>query len=169
MTRATPRIRIAFGLLLVLALLPGFAVPSTAASANDSISSAKKIKRLPYTNAADTADATRDNADPTTACVGPSDGGLGHTVWYKLKRRKTTNVEVNSIGSDYDTVLAIYTRSDTGEFTEVACDDDTLPTEFGESQVFFTAERRTTYYIAVGSYGEKPGGHLELNMTKEIL
>ena len=66
-------------------------------------------------------------------------------------------------------MLAVYTRSGTGELTEVTCDDDTLPTEFGESQVFFTAERKTTYYIAVGSYGEKPGGHLELTVAKEIL
>jgi hypothetical protein len=136
-----------------------------AVGANDSISSPKKIKGLPYTHAADTADATEDISDPAATCA---PDGLGHTVWYKLKRRKTANVEVNTIGSDYDTVLAVYTRSGTGEFTEVTCDDDTLPTTFGESQVFFTAERRTTYFIVVAAYGTKPAGTLELNVTKHI-
>lgn len=165
MTRATPRIRVAFGLLLGLALLPALAVPSTAVGANDSISSAKRIKRLPSTNAADTTDATSDSADPAATCA---PDGLGHTVWYKLKRKKATSIEVNTIGSNYDTVLAVYTRSGTGEFTEITCDDDTLPTTFGESQVFFTAERRTAYFIVVAAYGEKPAGQLEFNVTKQI-
>jgi hypothetical protein len=165
MTRATTPVLVAFGLLLGLTLLPAFAVPSTAAGANDAFDSAKKIKGLPYTNSADTADATSDNSDPAATCA---PDGLGHTVWYKLKRRKTTDVEVNTKGSDYDTVLAVYTRSDTGELTEVTCDDDTIPTDFGESEVFFTAERRTAYYIVVAAYGEKSAGNLELNVIKQL-
>ena len=104
-------------------------------------------------------------ADPAATC-GPD--GLGHTVWYKLKRKKTTSIEANTIGSDYDTVLAVYTRSGTGEVTEVACDDDTIPTEFGESQVFFTAERKTTYYIVVAAYWEKFARQLALNVKTQI-
>jgi len=84
MTRATTPILVAFGLLLGLTLLPAFAVTSTAAGANDSFDHAKKIKHLPYTASANTADATSDSADPAATC-GPD--GLGYTVWYKLKRK----------------------------------------------------------------------------------
>ena len=165
MTRATTPILVAFGLLLGLTLLPAFAVPSTAAGANDSFGHAKRIKHLPFTASADTADANSDSADPAATC-GPD--GLGHTVWYKLKRKKTTSIEANTIGSDYDTVLAVYTRSGTGELIEVTCDDDTPPTTVGESQVFFTAERKTTYYIVVAAYGEKFARELALNVQPQI-
>ena len=169
MTRVTTPLLVACCLLLGLALLPPFAAPSTAAGANDSLDGAKRIKRLPYAASGETADATRDGADPTTACGDPTDG-VGHTVWYKLKRRKATGVEATTFDSDYDTVLAVYARSGTGEdqtFTEVDCNDDAVPF-VGQSRVSFTAEPGTTYYIGVGAYGLKDAGHLELSVTKLI-
>jgi hypothetical protein len=167
MTRVTTPLLVACCLLFGLALLPAFAVPSTAADANDALNGATRIERLPYTDSADTADATSDGSDPTPTCGDPT-AGVGHTVWHKLKRRKETSVEANTFDSDYDTVLAVYARSGTREnptFTEVACNDDQFP--IGQSQVSFTAQRRTTYYIEVGAYGVKDAGHLELSVGKQ--
>jgi hypothetical protein len=163
MILATTRRLVALGLLFGLALAPA-AGPTTAAGANDSFSSAKKITRIPSTDSADTTDATRDSADPTPTCGDPTDS-VGHTVWYKLKRRKTTSVEADTFNSDYDTVLAVYTRAGTGEFTEVTCNDDQPP--IGQSQVTFTGQRRTIYYIEVGSYGLKDAGHLAVSVKKQ--
>jgi hypothetical protein len=123
---------------------------------NDDFASATTVTEpLPFTDTVDTTDATTDVTDPEPSCVGTS-----HTVWYVFTPSATTFVQVDTIGSDYDTTLSAWTGTE-GNLSEVACNDDF----FGlQSQVLFEAEAGTTYYIMAGSFLDSPGGSLTLNV-----
>ena len=79
---------------------------------------------------------------------------------------------IDTAGSNFDTVLAVYTW-DGIIFTEVACSDDYPPGEFRtlQSQVTFDAAAGTTYYIQAGGFdGEMFGfapevGRLRLSIN----
>src|SRR5437762_2962100 len=55
---------------------------------------------------------------------------------------------VSTYGSDFDTVLAVYTGSAVNALTTVACDDDHGPGT--TSDVTFTASPAVTYHIQIG-------------------
>ena len=174
MPQTRVRALLALGLLLGFALAPALSDPVMGANRprNDKFDRAKKITSLPYTKSQNTANARKDASDPQPTCNSPT-FGIGHTVWYKLKLDSTTAVEVNTFGSLYDTVLAVYTVAGKGEdrvFTEIACNDDSVndPVDpFQDSQVFFTADANTAYYILVGDFGNFGGGQLELSVTED--
>ena len=58
---------------------------------------------------------------------------------------------LDTIGSDFDTVLAIYTGNSVNALSFVACNDGAPPT-FGPSSVTFNAVAGTVYHIAVDGY-----------------
>jgi hypothetical protein len=66
-------------------------------------------------------------------------------------------LQVNTKGSSFDTVLAVYTGSSLAALTQVASNDN-VATSVKYSQVDFTTTRGTTYYFAVdgksGASGE---------------
>ena len=89
----------------------------------------------------------------------------GHSVWY-CWTAPTSGVEVfDTIGSDFDTVLAVYTGNDVSNLTAVAADDDSGGNK--TSRLSFLARYGTTYHIAVDGYAttnaNAPSGTIELN------
>ena len=78
------------------------------------------------------------------------------SIWWKWTAPYKGKVQIDTIGSSFDTVLAVYTGSSVGALTSVAYDDDNG--EGFTSRVDFTAEKGTTYSIAVsgvsGEYGD---------------
>lgn len=135
---------------LVLAGPAGAAPP-----ANDEITSATQVSRLPFSDSLSTVEATPAAGDPE--CV-----GVGPTVWYALTLRRNTTVTVSTAGSNYDTTLSAYTGSP-GNLTQIACNDD-----FGglQSQIEFSVARRQTVYVMVGSFAGGPGGSLSISMVE---
>jgi hypothetical protein len=71
-------------------------------------------------------------------------------------------VRVDTFGSSYDTVLAVYTGSSVGALTAVGCNDDT-PTSL-QSRLTFSATAGTAYRIQVGGYNGATGIAM-LNLT----
>ena len=72
---------------------------------NDNRANALSVSPLPYTNAQDTTVATEELGEPLL-CSGVL---IGRTVWYRFTPGQTGNATITTSGSDFDTVLAIYT------------------------------------------------------------
>lgn len=125
---------------------------------NDDIADAVIIAALPYSDARSTTGATVE-ADEAEPC-----GGIQSTVWYKLTVAALTVVDANTFGSDYDTVLAVYSGADPSSLTNVACNDDAVDLQ---SDVIFVAGPGQTYWLQAGGYyGES--GSLELAVSAVI-
>ena len=83
---------------------------------------------------------------------------VGNTVWYKIAGTGGT-ITVDTAGSDYDTVAAVYTSPSPGVYTPVegACVDDVPLVPVGrtlQSAVSFATVAGTTYYVQIGGFPE---------------
>ena len=94
--------------------------------------------------------------EPQPVCPDPDSGNpaLVDTVWYRFKGTGG-NVLVNTLGSDFDTVLAVY-RSTSLTPATAFCDDDPAEDDFpGEtwSEVYMPTVAGADYLIQVGGCG----------------
>jgi len=134
------RLRRCLVAVTVMLLVAGMGVGEAAAAppANDTEAGAIKISSLPFTHSMDTSDATRD---------GPRFCSTVNSVFYSFTPDATSRVQVDLIGSEFDSTLGVYTRSAAGEVLPVACDDD----RFGYAPgIRFRASRGMTYFLMVG-------------------
>lgn len=140
---------------------------SEAAPGNDACGSATTISpsspSYSVTNV-NTCNATLlDSTDPVMDCGSTWIPRQSGSVWYKYTPTSSEAIAINTIGSDYDTVLGIYTGS-CGSLTQRACDDDSGGS--GTSQILgFQATAGTTYYIMTASYGNRGGRTGGLNFS----
>ncbi len=74
----------------------------------------------------------------------------GHSVWYCWTAPANGLEVFDTIGSDFDTVLAAYTGDTVSNLTSVAADDDSGGDR--TSRLSFNAIAGTTYHIAVDGY-----------------
>jgi hypothetical protein len=93
-----------------------------------------------------------------------NNAGVSHSVWYRFVPICSGDLNVNTNGSDYDTVLSIW-RGGCESAVQVACDDDSgVGTQSQLTGVGLTAG--LTYYIKVSSYGvNSDGGQLDFNFV----
>jgi hypothetical protein len=124
-----------------------WATPAVAAPPpNDRQSGAIAIGALPFTASQDTAEATAG---------GPQFCSSRASVFYSFTPGVTQRVQIDTIGSDYDTTLAVYRRTSTGDVRAIRCDDD----RFGlASGVRFRAIAGRTYFVMVGRCCSNVGG-----------
>lgn len=91
---------------------------------------------------------TKETGEPSHA------GGVGkRSAWWKWTAPLTGQVQINTLGSSFDTILAVYTGTAVRSLTQVAANDD-IDYDNGiyESAVFFNATAGTTYRIAVDGF-----------------
>lgn len=74
----------------------------------------------------------------------------GRSVWYSWTAPTTARVAVDTFGTNFDTILAVYTGSAVNALTPVGSDDESGGN--GASVVGFNATAGTTYKIAVDGY-----------------
>lgn len=89
------------------------------------------------------------------------------TVWWTWTAPANLEIEVDTLGSTFDTVLAVYTGSVVGALTPVASNSDVA----GDvtSRVGFHAVAGTVYHIAVGSAeGAEGGGSIVLHLNETV-
>jgi hypothetical protein len=92
------------------------------------------------------------------------DSGSTTSIWWQWTAPASGTVEVNTFGSDYDTLLGVYVGSSVEALEEVASNDDA---DSSQSQVLFEAVAGTTYRIAVDGFGDATGNVvLHLGMTQ---
>ncbi len=93
--------------------------------------------------------ATNETGEPEHAGVGEA------SIWWTWQAGFSGRAIIDTVGSTFDTVLAVYTGASVNALTQIAANDD-FAASF-QSQVDFTATAGTTYRIAVsgfrGDYG----------------
>jgi subtilisin family serine protease len=90
--------------------------------------------------------ATREAVEPVHCEVGG-----GKSVWWRWTAPQNQITTISTLGSGFDTVLAVYKGNSVGALTNVVCNDE-VPAGFFTSEVIFQAVAGTTYRIAVDGY-----------------
>lgn len=120
-------------------------------SSYDSIELAPGIRdQTTYQSSIFTGDASPSTSDPVLPdqCGINSNDKKGQaTVWYKYYLANDDAISIDTIGSDYDTFIAIWEGSP-GNLRFVACNDDTGGTK--QSAVAIRVTGGKTYYIEIG-------------------
>jgi Bacterial Ig-like domain (group 3) len=158
--------------------LPTFVVVAPAPS-NDNFVNAMVVTpgaNGSFTDTKDSSGATTQSSDPIPTCSQsaqiPFATGISNTIWYKFTPTSSgTITDVDTIGSSYDTVLSIYTGSQSS-LTQVACNDDIISGIDIQSQITnLPVTSGTTYFIMVSSFGPADpnplalGGKSVFNLT----
>jgi hypothetical protein len=123
-----------------------------AVAPNDDFDLATIITAYPFRVTLDSFEATEAVDDPASTKCGLNPGLA--TVWYTYTPAANVLVHMDTIGSNYDTYLAVWTGS-RGSLTEVACNDDASPTDFA-SAIDIQLTAGTTYYIEVAQFNNTP-------------
>ena len=100
---------------------------------------------------------TGGNTNATAEAGEPAHAGFTarKSVWWTWTAPLTGRAQIDTIGSTFDTVLAIYTGASLATLDSVATDDDSGGA--GTSKAVFTATAGTVYRIAVDGYGGAQG------------
>jgi len=86
------------------------------------------------------------------------------SVWFKWKSPVSDTVVIDTQGSDFDTLLGVYTGSTLRGLRLVGDNDDVDPPSDETSEVEFEARRNVTYKIAIDGHWDSRGDYV-LNIT----
>ncbi|MCP4345483.1 MAG: DUF1416 domain-containing protein [Desulfobacterales bacterium] len=100
----------------------------------------------------------RSNVGATKEAGEPDHAGNsgGKSVWWAWTAPETEYFFFDTHGSDFNTLLAVYTGSEIDSLTEIAGNDDDGSGSYN-SGLTFQAQSDVRYYIAVDGYYGKPG------------
>lgn len=141
----------ALALLLTLAAaLAAAGAAAAAPPANDAFANAVEL-------AGDAQDVAGTNREATKELGEPRHAGNagGASIWYRWTAPAAGRVTVSTCGSDFDTLLAVYTGEQLALLDDVEANDDACGEQ---SRVSFATTAGTTYRIAVDGYGGATGG-----------
>jgi subtilisin family serine protease/sugar lactone lactonase YvrE len=134
-------------------------VRPTPPPANDSFANATPLTGTSVSVTGSNAYASKEPGEPDHAGTGG-----GRSVWWAWTAPSTGAVTISTSGSDFDTLLAVYTGTSVSALTSVASNNDVSRTDL-TSQVSFYAIAGTAYAIAVdGSDGDT--GDIQLALTE---
>lgn len=138
---------------------PGSPPPPPGAPANDAFAAAQEL-----TGAAG-GSVTGTNTCATSEAGEPNHAGVsgGHSVWFRWTAGGSSPATFDTVGSSYDTTLAVYRGTSVGALTAVGSNDD-LGGGSLQSRVQFTPTPGTTYQVAVDGYSTRTGD-VTLNWT----
>lgn len=129
---------------------------------NDMCINAKTITSDSYTESISIANSSIESTDPPVTC---GNGSKSRSVWYKYTPSKSGLLTVNTFGSNYNTILSVYTGT-CSSFTPLFCNDDAGGSQ---SQLIFTVISGTTYYFMVTSHSGAEGTlKFNLNLTPSM-
>ncbi|MDX6614636.1 MAG: hypothetical protein QOD75_3822, partial [Blastocatellia bacterium] len=136
--------------------------PTPTPPANDNFANAQVLSGCSGSVNGSNINATRETGEPSHDPGGSTGGG---SLWYQWQAPVSTNVTFTTAGSDYDTVLAVYTGSSLGGLTVIGKNDDVQDGVIRTSTLTFTATAGTIYKIAIDGWsGER--GNVVLNWTQ---
>jgi hypothetical protein len=150
-------IKISFQVTLLLALIllnfgPGGSGVAFAAPTNDNWASAIAVPGVPYSQSLDVSTATTEIGEPFPTQCGNKTLSLPgkNTVWYKFTSGSNRSISFDTVGSNYDTYIAVWTGNALNALTLVGCNDDNDIDL--TSQLFVQLTAGVTYYIQVAKY-----------------
>lgn len=130
-----------------------------AAPSNDAFANAIAMAGLPADRSGDTnIGATKQLGEPAHA----GNGG-GASVWYSWTAAADGMVSIDTFGSDFNTLLAVYTGAPVGSLTLIDSDDQASAGS-DQSKVKITVVSGTTYMIAVDGF-EGATGNVEVHIA----
>jgi hypothetical protein len=129
---------------------PGQSTLACVAPSNDDFVNAQLLSGAAGRVTGTTEGATRQAGEP-----GHAGQAGGASVWYRWTPPATGTAAIDTIGSGFDTLLAVYTGSNVAALTAVASNDDFAGP--GASRVTFPAVAGATYRIAVDGYAGAAG------------
>src|SRR5438067_3574998 len=150
-------------LATVAVMLAVLAVTQLAAAApsNDAFSAALPLSGWTTTASGTNVAATREPGEPMHGGVTIETG----SVWWKWTAPASGAVRIDTIGSDFDTVLGVYTGTSVSALTTIASNDNSGG--IYESEVEFAATAGTTYAIAVAGFNYWTGNiQLSINAPR---
>jgi len=124
----------------------------TCASTNDAFAAALMLS-VPGSASGSSQGASLESGEPQPC------GQIGATVWYKVQPGATGTLTASTSGSNYDTVLALYSGSSLTTLTQLGCNDDTSTIDF-TSIVSASVTAGQTYYIQIGGYQGASGNFI---------
>ena len=151
-------VRIGVGLLTVLTAGVLSLPAAAAAPENDSFSAAAVLTGRSTSASGTNDEATKESGEPDHA----GNAG-GASIWYAWTAPASGRTTLSTCGSDFDTLLAVYTGSSVSALDEVTSNDN----ECGaRSTVSFAAVEGTQYRIAIdGKAGATGDVSLELRLA----
>jgi hypothetical protein len=159
------RLRACALLLGAVMIVPAAATPAIAAAPNDELAGAVDITELPYAAEQSTAEATASATDP--ALTGPAcPAGVHATVWYRYTASQSGPVRLDTLGSDYDTVLAVFTEGPSG-LEQVACNN--IGGWRVQARATVDMTEGTTYAVMVGATEGTVAANLRLTVEESTL
>ena len=145
-TRAGWRLLLA-GALALLGMASG---ALAAAPVNDNFANARGIAGQSGTDAGTNVEGTKEVGEPNNSV-----NAGGKSVWYLWTAPSTGAYFFDTIGSDFDTILAVYTGGALAGLVEVAADDDSGGAS--TSKVSFTATAGVVYRVSVDGFSGVSG------------
>jgi hypothetical protein len=106
---------------------------------------------------------TGSNGSATKETGEPSHAGNqgGKSIWYCWTAPNTGTVTFDTIGSTFDTLLAVYVGGSVNSLVTVASNDD-IADGYLQSRVTFAAVATTQYHVAIDGY-DGASGNTKLN------
>jgi subtilisin family serine protease len=135
-------------------------VPTVSAGTpeNDAFADAIPLRAGASTLAGSTAGATKEAGEPNHA----GNAG-GRSIWFSWKAPRAGTFAVDTRGTTFDTLLAVYRGPSVGSLTHVASNDNVSATDM-TSRLTFSAAAGTVYWIAVdgknGVSGQVSGNYV---------
>ena len=114
-----------------------FASPTTVAASGQTLSQS-------------TTGATTESGEPSPCA------GIANTVWFTWTPSVSGTATFDTVGSTYDTALAVYTGTSLTGLTNRGCNDDISSTD-QDSRLSFSVTAGTNYRIQVGGYNGATG------------
>ena len=122
---------------------------------NDLFSDAHSMGGLSDTTTGTNTGYTAEPDEPT--CFSNST-----SAWWTWTASTSNTVTIDTLGSDFDTVLGVYTGNTLATLVSIGCDDDTDTST--QSSVTFGATAGTTYHIQVSGFAGATG-NITVNIT----
>jgi hypothetical protein len=152
-------------LLSILLIGFGFPIMLSGAPANDSFSTPTAFTGIPATVTSSNIAATLQINEPLPDAPGSSTAQSSQaSVWFTWTAPITGAVQIDTLGSNFDTIVAVWTGSNLTTLSEIASND-----EYGGSQsaVFIDVIMGVTYRIAIYGYFDDRGA-ITLNIANDI-
>lgn len=127
-------------------------ISGIAGPANNNFSSAQVVSGSTGSVSGNNANASKESGEPDHA---GNSGGV--SVWYQWQAPISGPVNINTSGSNFDTLLGVYIGNSVSALTTIGSNDDTAFPAVLTSNVVFNAIAGTTYRIAVDGYAGATG------------
>jgi hypothetical protein len=172
--KGTPMLRQSFGLSFIViacAICAVVRLGVAAPQSNDTCSTATTItSNLFFPPTLNTTGANASTSEPQETCEFQN-AGVSNTVWYRFTPDDDGTATINTEGSNYDTVLAVFT-SCSGGTAAIACNDDVgfggnlwsqLPAVPMNAGTTYRIKASDWHASTSGSFGD--GGNLDFNFV----